>query len=481
MEEHEKKRIIKNLKWLTFSKIIIYLLSIITITVVPRYLGVEGYGELNFIISFVGIFSILGDLGLQTLITRDISKDPKKFNEYFSNLFLFRLLITFGFIILVFLFSFLQKSAPISYVLTYTFGVGSLLLVSFNLSFLNAIQKNKYQAITDAIQKLVYTLGIVLVIYFNFKLFGILVASALSGIFAFIFSFISIKKYLKSKSLKFNKNYIKEKLILSSPFIFTSIFWTIYLSIDKIFITFIKGNYQTGLYSISYSFIGFLLGFLGIVNLAFFPILSNASNNKEKLKSTVDKYLLLLYLFCVPVTFGGIYLAPQIISLVFGSQYLGGTTAFQLTMLFFMIHSVGVINYNLLITNNLEKYSLKILGISALANILLNFIFVPWLGIIGAAITTIFSEILVFYLSYKKIKEKIISINYFSKLLKPLISSLFMLLGLLIYSKTYPGGILQNNFEVLISISIAVVIYLLFLFITNAITLKQAKEMIKNE
>lgn len=481
METHEKKRIIKNLKWLTLSKIVIYLFSVITITLVPRYLGVEGYGELNFIISFVGIFSILGDLGLQTLITRDISKQPKKFNEYFSNIFLFRLLITFAFVVIVFLFSFFQKSTSISYIMTYTYGVAFLLLVNFNLSFLNAIQENKYQAITDAIQKIIYTFGIILVIIFNFKLFGILVASTLSGIFAFVFSFISIKKYLKSKSVKFNKQYIKEKLMLSSPFIFTSIFWTIYFSIDKIFITFFKGNYQTGLYSISYTFIGFLLGFLGIVNLAFFPILSNASNNKKKLKSTVDKYLLLLYLLCIPATIGGIYLAPQIISLVFGAQYLGGIRAFQLTMLFFMIHSVGVINYNLLITNHLEKYSLKILGISALANILLNFIFVPWLGIIGAAITTIFSELLIFYLSYKKIQEKIISINYFSFFLKPFLASSFMLSGILLFNHLYPLGLLHNHYDLLVQVLLGAILYSTFILLTKTITLKQIKEMIKNE
>ena len=109
----------------------------------------------------------------------------------------------------------------------------------------------------------------------------------------------------------------------------------VYFNIDRIFITFIKGNYATGLYSISYTFIGFLIGILGVLNTVFFPVLSNVSNNKQKLKSIVDKYLLLIYLFCVPVTIGGIYLAPKIISLVFGGQYLGGTIAFQLIMFFF--------------------------------------------------------------------------------------------------------------------------------------------------
>lgn len=482
MEEHEKKTIIKNIKWLTISKIIIYLLSIITITLIPRYLGVEGYGQLNFIISFVGMFSIIGDLGLQTLIVRDISKNTKKAEEYLNNLFLFRILISLIFIVLVFIFALFLKSPPtIEQIIIYTTGTGFFLLGSFNLAFLNGFQEIKYQAISDAIQKITYTIGAILVVVLNYKLFGIIVASAISSAFMFIFSFFAIKKFIKIKKLKFNKKYIKEKVILASPFILTSIFWMVYFNIDRIFITFIKGNYATGLYSISYTFIGFLIGLLGVLNTVFFPVLSNVSNNKQKLKSIVDKYLLLIYLFCVPVTIGGIYLAPKIISLVFGGQYLGGTIAFQLIMFFFLLNSIGIINYHLLITNNLEKYSLKILGISALVNILLNFIFVPWLGIIGAAITTIISEIVIFFISYKKIKSDIIHINYLSPIIKPIIASIFMLLGLILFNSIYSNGILHNNFDVLILIAVGGLIYLAILFITKAITIKQIKEMLKNE
>ncbi len=482
MEAHEKRRIVKNLKWMTISKIIVYILSIITITLIPRYLGVEGYGQLNFIISFVGLFSIIGDLGLYTLIIRDISKNPNKASEYFNNLILFRILVSIIFIFIVFIFALVLQSTPTTeQIVIYSVGFSFVLLSNFNIAFLNGFQEIKYQAISDTIQKITYTLGALFVIILNYKLFGIIIANVISGLFMLLFSCYAIKKFIKIKKLNFNKIYIKDKVILASPFILTTIFWMIYFNIDRIFITFIKGNYATGLYSISYTFIGFLLGILGILNTTFLPILSNVSNNKPKLKSIVDKYLLLIYLFCVPATIGGIYLAPQIISLVFGSQYLGGTLAFQLIMFFFLLNSIGVVNYYLLITNNLEKYSLKILGLSAGINILLNFIFVPWLGIIGAAITTIISEMVIFFISYKKIKSEIMFINYLHPIIKPLIASLLMLSGIIIFNLVYPEGILQNNFDVLIQILIGGLIYVAMLFITKTTNIKQIKDMLKNE
>jgi O-antigen/teichoic acid export membrane protein len=188
----------------------------------------------------------------------------------------------------------------------------------------------------------------------------------------------------------------------------------------------------------------------------------------------------MLYLFIIPSSIGGIYLAPKIISLVFGNQYLGGTFAFQLIMFFFLLNAVGIVNYYLLITNNLEKYSLKLLGLSAATNILLNLIFIPWLGIVGAAITTIISEIVIFTGSYLKIRT-FIKINYLSQTFKPLFAGALMLLGIIIFTSISSKGILHNNFDVLITIAVGGIIYCIVLFVTKAITLKQIKEMLKSK
>jgi O-antigen/teichoic acid export membrane protein len=481
MEAHEKRTIIKNIKWLTISKIIVYLLSIVTITLIPRYLGVEGYGQLNFIISFVAFFSVIGELGLNRIIVRDISKNPNKADEYFNNLFLFVIISSILFVIIVSIFTILLHTPAISkLIIIYSVGVGFILLTNFNFSFFNAFQEGKYLAISDPIQKIIYTIAVILVIFLNYKLFGIILAGVISSACFFLLSFIFIKKKIEIKKININKNYIKEKLITAYPFILTTISIAIYFSIDKIFITYINGAHATGLYSISYTFISFLSGILVILNTAFFPVISNYSINKPKLKLIIDKYLLFLYLFCIPVTIGGIYLAPKVISLVFGSQFIGGTFAFQLIMFFFLLNSIGLVNYYLLITNNLEKYSLKILMISAVTNIILNFIFIPWLGIIGAAITTIISEIVLFIGSNKMVTNKIFKIDYFKPLIYPLLSGFIMLLGLIIVDFIFPAGFINNKFDVLITIVIGAFIYLLVLVMVAPIDIKKLIKVLKD-
>ncbi|MFA5746027.1 MAG: flippase [archaeon] len=482
MEAHEKKTIIKNLKWLTISKIIVYLLSIISITLIPRYLGVEGYGQLNFILSFVGLFSIIGDFGLTTLVLRDISKNPNKAKEYFDNLIVFKFILFFLFLLVVSVVSFvIDRNNPqaLKLIIIFSLGVGFTLISGFILSFFDAIQQLKYRAVYEILSKAAYTFGVVLVILFNYKLFGIIIASAVSFLVGLIYVFINLHSKFKLQ-VTINPEYIKEKISVAYPFLLTAIFWTIYFSIDRVFLMYMKGNYEVGLYSIGYTFIGFLIGIVGILHSSFLPAISNFSENLNKQKTAIDKYLWLLYVLCVPITIGGIYLAPQIIKLVFGAIYLPGILAFQLTLFFFFFNSIGTVNYNVLISNGFEKFALKLLGLSAMINIIFNFILIPKYGIIGAAISTIIAELVVFVGCYNLIKNKIVSVDYLSPIICPLLASIFMLFGLIIGSKLFPN-ILLTKFGVLIFVVVGSIIYTSFLYFFKKEEITELIKLIRNK
>ena len=478
LNKKEKTTILSNIKWLTISKIIVYLLSIITITLIPRYLGVEGYGQLNYVLSFVTLFTIIGDLGISTYCIRSVSKDNRRANKYFNNLIIFKFLLISLFLLFVFLFSRIipKNSITKQLILIYAIGVLFSILSNFSLSFYDAFQKLRYRAIYEIIIKLSYTIGILIVIFFNYKIFGIVVAYALAFVFGFIFLYFNLNKIIKIKPI-FDKKFIKKTIIFSSPFILTSIFWTIYFSMDRVFISHFIDNYSVGLYSIAYTFIGFLIGIMAILHNTFLPAMSNLSKNKQKLGVVVKRYLQMIYLFSIPATIGGIYLVKRIISLVFGSQYLAGQMSFSLILFFFLLNSVGMVNYYLLITNHFEKFSVKLLGIASITNIFLNIIFIPIFGIIGAAITTLISESIIFIGSYDLIRKKILEINYFKPMIYPLIGSILMLIGLIMFDLIFPKGILFNHFDVLFSIGFGFIIYILFLFFTKVITISKIKEI----
>jgi O-antigen/teichoic acid export membrane protein len=474
MEDFEKKKIINNIGWLSFSKIIIYFLAIITITVVPRYLGVDAYGQLNFVLSFLGIFMIITDLGINTLIFRDVSKNKKLLGKYFNNFLPFKLILFLISAILIVLLTFVLNKPSVVNNLFYILIIYLLfsVLSGYLTVFYNSMQDNKFYAIYEAINKVSYVLFIFLIIYLNFGVIGILFAQIFSLILGFLFLAFFFKKYIPKVNFKLNPKFIKQKLYLSWPFALNFLFYNVYFHFDKILISLIINDYSVGLYAISYSFLGFLMSVVGLIALVFFPVLSKYSFSKD-LPRIFNKYLKLVSIVIVPLSFGAILLSKEIIYLVFGASYVGGNLAFKIIMLFCLFSAINSTFNNLFIVHHFEKYFLKLLFIASVSNVVLNLIVIPFYGIVGAAITTLVSELIILIGAITFIKNKIKGIKIIDQLVLPLISGTLMIFGLFVIRFFNPSGFLKNNFDVLIYAFIGGLIYFSFILLFKVVTKKE--------
>jgi O-antigen/teichoic acid export membrane protein len=75
----------KNTFVLLISRIILITLGFFYTLYTARYLGTAGYGVLSFALALGGIFNVFSDLGLSTLATREVARNPGRSGEYFSN------------------------------------------------------------------------------------------------------------------------------------------------------------------------------------------------------------------------------------------------------------------------------------------------------------------------------------------------------------------------------------------------------------
>lgn len=479
METFEKKNIIKNIGWLTLSKILVYLLSIITITVVPRYLGVEAYGQLNFVLSFLGIFYILTDLGINTLIFRDVSKDKNKLSSYFNNFLLFKITLFILVSIIILLITLVLNKPLIVNQLFYLLIAYLFLAViaDFLIVFYNSMQENKFYAIYEFFMKFFYVLFLFIVIYFNLKLIGVFLAQLFSLFISVLIIIYFFKRYIQKIDLKYNLRLIKTKLYISWPFALNYLFYNVYFNFDKIFISLITNDTNVGLYSISYSFLGFIMAAVGLISLVFFPVLSKHSFSSS-LPNIYNKYLKLVLLISVPMSLGAILLSKEIISLVFGVSYLGGDLPFKIIMFFCLIYSLNTTFNNLFSTHGYEKYFLKLLFIATISNVVLNIIIIPFLGIVGAALTTLLSEIIILIGSVIFIKRNIPGLKIIDNLIYPLFSGLLMVLGIFVIKIFTPNGFLGNNFDVLIYVLFGSILYVLSILLFRVIRKEDVKEVL---
>jgi O-antigen/teichoic acid export membrane protein len=97
------QRIARNTTLLLLSNVAGFVLGFFFTMYVARCLVAEGFGVLSFGLSFVAIFGVLTDIGLQTLMIREITRDESLAQEYVSNIAVLKVLlcsVTFGLIAL---------------------------------------------------------------------------------------------------------------------------------------------------------------------------------------------------------------------------------------------------------------------------------------------------------------------------------------------------------------------------------------------
>ena len=117
------------------------------------------------------------------------------------------------------------------------------------------------------------------------------------------------------------------------------------------------------------------------------------------------------------------------------------------------------------------KYFSETLLISVLITILLNYLLIPVMGILGAAIANSTGYLLLCILTYKS-AEKVLHINY---KWKKIFIMVFPLIALLIINIT-----ILNEMNLSMSIKLTIVfIYLLFLMRVNSINYKDILRIIK--
>jgi len=483
MEKTEKKTIVRNIGWLTVSKILVYLLSIVTITVIPRYLGVEGYGQLNFALSFVSLFAVIFDVGTGILIFRDVSRKKALLSKYFNNFFYFKIYLYVLFLVVIILINLFLPKLLIVKILIILFAINLVIqsIYGYLVVYLNSFELMKFASIKDVLFKLLIVIFLILVVFLNLKIVGVALAYILSSVIVLFYIIYIFKKIFKNKikfKPTFNKRFLISKLKLSYPFALTTIFGVVYFNFDKFMISFMLNDYQVGLYSTGYTFYGFLIGATALFSTVFFPILSRNYKN-IRFKSILDKYSRIIIVLALPMVFGVIYLAKDIIRLIFGKDFVVGFIAFQIIIIFFLINAVNQIFNNILTMHNLQKYIFKLFLIAAVVNVVLNFIAIPLFGIIGAAITTVLSELIIFVGMYLKVSRNIIKFGFFKKLVIPFLSSIFMLAGIYLVKDVLKIVVINNSLNVLFYCVIGSILYVLFIFMFRYFKVKEIIGLLK--
>jgi len=167
--------------------------------------------------------------------------------------------------------------------------------------------------------------------------------------------------------------------------------------------------------------------------VSIFPALTKTlKDSLQKGSEILEQAVAISLLVAIPLALGGIILGDQIISLLFGSQYLPATLSFQILMITILVIFPSVIVSNSILAHEQQKNFITFSMIGAVGNIVFNLALIPSFGIAGASASTVITQIISNYFIWHKMQ----SINPFSVLpniKKIIISAVLMSVFALIF------------------------------------------------
>ena len=392
------KRYFANTGWMFSGQIFSLLVSFFIGAWLARYLGPENYGILSYSIAFSGLFGFIASLGVDGILNRDLIKFPDKRDELLGTAFRLKLIGGFIAFTLAIFSIFIFQSDPLVKILAIIFSF-SFLLQSINVInfYFQAEVKSEKNVKVVFVSTIISSVLKILAILLGWGIISIVTIYVLEALWQAIGFIVAYRSFgLKIKMWKFDNKLAKSIFKDSWPLMLASAAGFIYLRIDQVIIGSLLGSYEVGLYAVAVKLVEVWYFIPGVICASLFPAIINAKKNsiqmyKKRLKNLYILVLAISILIAIPITL----LAKPIIYILFGSSYHESINILRIYTWSSVGLFLGTAISQYLISENRAKVIFWLNFLAMAVNIILNFIFIPILGLSGAAWATLISYLII--------------------------------------------------------------------------------------
>lgn len=400
----QEKELIKNTFIIALGKFSTQIVSFLLVSLYTAKLTTQEFGNYDFIITIITFITPFITLTLEEsmfrfLIDAKNKREEKSIITQTIVTIITTLVIACLIIFLVIkIFSINTTKLFIPYVI-------AVVLMALMNALVRGLGKIKLYSLSNFILSVItIALNITLILGTNLKVDGLLLSVIIANLIMVVFLAVNLhlKDFFDIKLV--NKKLMKEMLAYSIPLIPHSLSWTIINLSDRLIITSILGASSNGIYAVSNKF-------PTIINTVYnyFAIAWKESAAKALHEDNSEKYYNRVYSslrnLVYAATLGVIAVVPFIFNILIKGD--GYESAFlYIPILVFSVYFSNIASFYGGIFSAYKKT--KIIGtttvVAAVINILINVIFIRFVGIYAAAISTLLAS--VFLYMYRKIKIK---------------------------------------------------------------------------
>lgn len=387
-------KVAKNAVWIIGGKVAQSVLALIINMLTARYLGPSNFGLITYASSLVAFVLPIMQLGFSNVLVQEIVNKPDDEGEILGTAMFLSLMSSIFCIIGVTSFAFVVNPEESETIIV-------CLLYSLILLF-QALDHIEYWYQAKLLSK--YTSAVSLVAYLTVAVYKIYLLVASKDVYWFALSnaldyaLISIGgivlyRKLGGRKLRFSWKRGKDMFARSKHYIFSSMMVTIFAQTDKIMIKMMLDESSTGYYGAAVACAGMTSFVFTAIIDSFRPaIFEGQKESKRIFKHRLTMlYSIVIYLSLAQSVVMTLF-SRWIIFILYGTAYNPAISALQIIVWYTTFSYMGSVRNIWILANDKQKYLWQINMSGAIANVIINVLLIPRMGINGAAVASLITQ-----------------------------------------------------------------------------------------
>jgi O-antigen/teichoic acid export membrane protein len=442
------RQILANFLNLSAGELVARLLGFAAFAHLARVLGSSDFGRLGLVMTIVAYLQIPVLQGYDSVGMRDVSRDRSLLRRYAGSVALLRLIaavVTWGIVAVA------VRSEIRSLLLW--FGL-TLFPQALSLKWtFQAVERTRAVAVANIASQMVFAAGAFTVAGPEGLLRVPLWVLAGEGASALILGIVFVR-WFGWPQAALDGRLFRESLPLTA----SSVLGTLLFNFDVLALAWFQPHSAVGLYTAVYKLVLLFAIPLTLFQWSILPSLARYAN----LRTTAAPALRYLAIVFVPLPFLGWLVAERLLVFLYGAEYAAGSLALRILLFSLPWMAFRSLFRIILVTYHLQRLDLKTVLAGTLTNVAVDLALVPRWGVLGAALATLSSELMIFGISSSYVQRRLQALPVLPHCWRPLVAATAM----------FAAGVLAAAAPLAVLLAVAASAYLGAAFATGALRWK---------
>ena len=395
MKSVVQSKVVTNAAWIIVCRIIQAVLNLVISMMTARYFGPSNYGLINYAAAVVAFFVPVMQLGLRSTLVQEYISKPDEEGLVLGTSTVLNILSAFLCIIGVAAFvSITNNNEKETLIVCVLYSAVLLFQATEMIQYwFQAKLLSKYTSLVSLSAYIVVSAYRIILLITEKSIYWFAVSNALdyliiSGCLFFLY------KRLGTSRLSFSFDMAKKLLSRSKYYIVSSMMVTVFGYIGSIALEFFMNTEAVGYYTAAITSAGMTsFVFNALIDSARPMILSYKQTNEIKYKeSIIGLYAVVFYVSLVQGVVICVF-ADIIVKILYGSAYVAAVQPLRVAAWYMIFSYLGPVRNIWILAEQKQKYLWIINLFGAIVSIMLNFVLIPVMGVLGAAVAALITQI----------------------------------------------------------------------------------------